>query len=151
MVQFPRSCFVQLCIHYTIYIITDVWVTPFGYPRFNGCLLLTEAFRSLPRPSSPDSSKASTMDPYSLDHIILYPFPDRPDFHLQLQLGIKPKKHIISKNVQNLNFTPVRFLTKPLTNVNNRRYEPMGLTRVELVTSRLSGVRSNRLSYRPGC
>ncbi len=91
------------------------------------------------------------MDPYSLDHIILYPFPDRPDFHLQLQLGIKPKKHIISKNVQNLNFTPVRFLTKPLTNVNNRRYEPMGLTRVELVTSRLSGVRSNRLSYRPGC
>ena len=27
----------------------------------------------------------------------------------------------------------------------------MGLTRVELVTSRLSGVRSNRLSYRPGC
>ncbi len=26
----------------------------------------------------------------------------------------------------------------------------MGLTRVELVTSRLSGVRSNRLSYRPG-
>ena len=26
---------------------------------------------------------------------------------------------------------------------------PMGLTRVELVTSRLSGVRSNRLSYRP--
>ena len=27
----------------------------------------------------------------------------------------------------------------------------MGLTRVELVTSRLSGVRSNQLSYRPGC
>ena len=64
----------QLCIHYMIYAIIDVWVTPFGYPRINGCLLLTEAFRSLPRPSSPDSSKASTMDPYSLDHIILLPF-----------------------------------------------------------------------------
>ncbi len=49
----------------------DMWVTPFGYPRFNGCLLLTGAFRSLPRPSSPDSAKASSMDPYSLDHIIL--------------------------------------------------------------------------------
>ena len=50
-------------------------VTPFGHPRIKGCLLLPEAFRSLPRPSSPDSSKASTMDPYSLDHIILNPFP----------------------------------------------------------------------------
>ena len=26
----------------------------------------------------------------------------------------------------------------------------VGLTRLELVTSRLSGVRSNRLSYKPG-
>ena len=44
-------------------------VTPFGHPRITGCLLLPAAFRSLPRPSSPDSSEASTMDPYSLDHI----------------------------------------------------------------------------------
>ncbi len=29
------------------------WVTPFGYRRINGCLLLPAAFRSLPRPSSP--------------------------------------------------------------------------------------------------
>src|SRR6056297_3203600 len=46
-------------------------VTPFGYPRIIGCLLLPEAFRSLPRPSSTDSSKASTVDPFSLDHIFL--------------------------------------------------------------------------------
>ena len=39
------------------------WVTPFGNPRVKRCLLLTEAYRSLPRPSSPDGSKASTMDP----------------------------------------------------------------------------------------
>ncbi len=44
-------------------------VTPFGNPRITGCVLLPEAFRSLPRPSSPDSSKASTVNPYSLDHI----------------------------------------------------------------------------------
>ena len=29
------------------------WVTPFGYQRIFGCLLLPVAFRSLPRPSSP--------------------------------------------------------------------------------------------------
>ena len=46
-------------------------VTPFGYPRIIGCVLLPEAFRSLPRPSSSDSSKASTVDPFSLDHIFL--------------------------------------------------------------------------------
>ena len=46
-------------------------VTPFGYPRIIGCLLLPEAFRSLPRPSSSNSSKASTVDPFSLDHIFL--------------------------------------------------------------------------------
>ena len=71
MVQFPGSRLMNLWIQSMIHIITDVWVTPFGHPRINGCLLLTEAFRSLPRPSSPDSAKASTMDPYSLDHIIL--------------------------------------------------------------------------------
>src|SRR6056297_48723 len=48
-------------------------VTPFGYPRIIGCVLLPEAFRSLPRPSSSDSSKASTVDPFSLDHISCNP------------------------------------------------------------------------------
>ncbi len=33
-----------------------VWVTPFGYPRILRCLLLPADYRSLPRPSSPDSS-----------------------------------------------------------------------------------------------
>jgi hypothetical protein len=47
-------------------------VTPFGYLRITGCVLLTAAFRSLPRPSSPDSPKASTMNPYSLDHMYRY-------------------------------------------------------------------------------
>ena len=32
------------------------WITPFGYPGIYGCLLLLQAFRSLPRPSSPLSS-----------------------------------------------------------------------------------------------
>ena len=38
-------------------------VSPFGDLRVNACLQLTGAFRSLPRPSSPSDSKASTMCP----------------------------------------------------------------------------------------
>ena len=47
-----------------------LWVTPFGDLRVNGYVLLTAAYRSLSRPSSPYSSKASAIDLYSLDHII---------------------------------------------------------------------------------
>ena len=42
----------------------------FGNPRIKGCLLLPEAYRSLPRPSSTSSAKASTVCPFLLDHII---------------------------------------------------------------------------------
>jgi hypothetical protein len=50
-------------------------VTPFGHPRITGCLLLPVAFRSLPRPSSPNSSEASSMNSFSLDHILSLPLP----------------------------------------------------------------------------
>ena len=39
------------------------WVAPFGDPRVEACLRLTEAYRSLPRPSSPSCAKASTVCP----------------------------------------------------------------------------------------
>ena len=38
-------------------------VSPFGHPRVDDCLRLTEAYRSLPRPSSPSRAKASTVHP----------------------------------------------------------------------------------------
>ena len=38
-------------------------VSPFGNPRINACLQLPEAYRSLPRPSSPACAKASTVRP----------------------------------------------------------------------------------------
>jgi hypothetical protein len=38
-------------------------VSPFGDPRIEACLQLPEAYRSLPRPSSPTNAKASTMCP----------------------------------------------------------------------------------------
>ena len=47
-------------------------VTPFGHPRIAGYVLLPVAFRSLSRPSSPCGSEASTISPYSLDHISLH-------------------------------------------------------------------------------
>ena len=42
-------------------------VSPFGYPRINVCSRLPMAFRSVPRPSSPLSAKASTRCPFALD------------------------------------------------------------------------------------
>ena len=41
-------------------------VSPFGYLRINGYLLLPEAFRSLSRPSSALSAKASTLRSFCL-------------------------------------------------------------------------------------
>jgi len=45
------------------------WVSPFGHRRINACCQLPDAFRRLPRPSSPLTAKASTVCAYSLDHI----------------------------------------------------------------------------------
>ena len=45
-------------------------VPPFGNRRIKGCLHLPDAYRSLPRPSSSSSAKASTVRPLLLDHII---------------------------------------------------------------------------------
>src|SRR6056297_1086033 len=73
MVQFPGSRFVHLCIQCTMTGLSSSRVTPFGDSRIAGCLLLPVAFRSLPRPSSPDSSEASTMNSFSLDHILSLP------------------------------------------------------------------------------
>ena len=39
------------------------WVSPFGNLRIKVCVPLPEAYRSLPRPSSPLSAKASTISP----------------------------------------------------------------------------------------
>ena len=63
MVHFPEFALAHLCIQ---------WVVPEvcsgGFPHseisgYNACVRLTEAYRSLPRPSSPVSAKASTVRP----------------------------------------------------------------------------------------
>ena len=40
------------------------WVSPFGNRRINACSRLPDAYRSVPRPSSPVHAKASTNCPY---------------------------------------------------------------------------------------
>ncbi len=40
------------------------WVSPFGNPGIKACSRLPPAYRSVPRPSSPLSAKASTRYPY---------------------------------------------------------------------------------------
>ena len=47
-----------LCIQ--VWITITGWVFPFGDLRIKGCVRLPEAYRSLPRPSSPGVAKAST-------------------------------------------------------------------------------------------
>jgi hypothetical protein len=47
-------------------------VAPFGDPGITACLQLPQAYRSLPRPSSPLCAKASTVRPYTLDLVVLY-------------------------------------------------------------------------------
>ena len=43
------------------------WVSPFGNVRIKGCSHLPGPYRSVPRPSSPPSAKASVRSPYALD------------------------------------------------------------------------------------
>jgi hypothetical protein len=63
MFQFPSYASFALCIQARIRQVYPPWVSPFGNPRIKACLQLPEAYRSLPRPSSLDDSKASTMRP----------------------------------------------------------------------------------------
>ena len=67
MVQFAPLASPGLCVHPGM-IQHDLYqVAPFGNPRIKGCLHLPEAYRSLPRPSSPSCAKASTVRPLQLD------------------------------------------------------------------------------------
>ena len=59
-VSVPRVPFLILCIGIRIHTHCRMWVPPFGHLRVYGYVLLTAAFRSLSRPSSAPSAKASS-------------------------------------------------------------------------------------------
>ena len=58
MFHFPRFASLTLCIQ--VRILLAQWVPPFGNLRIKVCSQLPEAYRSVPRPSSPLIAKAST-------------------------------------------------------------------------------------------
>ena len=143
-------------------------------------MLLPAAFRSLSRPSSPRYSKAFTLNPYSLDHIIVHP----NNASLNAPFGGVPfQKHSITKPafasncMEFLNETPnlkiafsnnfVEFCSAKLQNKTRRVLLPIPLYVKELcirgssplleirglepLTSSLQSWRSSQLSYIPVC
>ncbi len=64
-VSVRRVCFLHLCIQCRMTLAGRV--SPFGNPRIKACSQLPVAFRSVLRPSSPLSAKASTKCPFALD------------------------------------------------------------------------------------
>ena len=63
MSHFPPLAPFRLWIQRTVTGHDSRRVSPFGHPRVEDYLRLTEAYRSLSRPSSPSRAKASTMRP----------------------------------------------------------------------------------------
>ncbi len=63
MVHFPALPSARLWIQRGIPRYEPRWVAPFGDLRVKACLRLTEAYRSLPRPSSTSGAKAFTVRP----------------------------------------------------------------------------------------
>jgi hypothetical protein len=63
MFQFSPLASSELCIHSEDGTVFPYRVSPFGDLRVKACVQLPEAYRSLPRPSSPIDAKASTIRP----------------------------------------------------------------------------------------
>ena len=72
MFQFPGLPSHRLCIHLWILKHYLKWVSSFGHLRVNGYVLLTAAFRSLSRPSSAPSAKASALCSLLLNQLRLH-------------------------------------------------------------------------------
>ena len=71
MFQFPTFPPHGLCVHPWVTAHYHCRVSPFGYLWVKACLRLTIAFRSLPRPSSAPSAKASSLRSDSLDRFLI--------------------------------------------------------------------------------
>src|SRR5690242_416111 len=114
-------------------------VSPFGDPRIKGCSPLPAAFRSVPRPSSPLSAKASTKCPYALDpkpaaaHREQTPRQRQPSLDRQLSTHLyppglppapapraKPSKESQAPNEDKAGKKPVAFLSTMSKNRGQR-------------------------------
>jgi hypothetical protein len=123
-------------------------VTPFGNSRVTACLRLSETYRSLPRPSSPASAKASTTYPIYL--ALLNPlrwFPREPkwDSSTYFLETIWSQLLALCKIV----FYPIYSCQRTSKIRNFYRLRMVGRTGLEPVTPALSRRCSNQLSYMP--
>ena len=149
MFHFSRYCSVCNIYSYRSNRLLIDWVSPFGYLRIKACLRLPEAFRSLPRPSSPCVAKASSCCPsfvylqtfsfFKIGLLLLGPF--LYAFYSKIQ------SHLLAWKTFNL----LCFLNLVLHTVNelNPFIGNMGPDGLEPSTPRLSSVCSNQLSYEP--
>ena len=63
MVHFPEFAHAHLWIQWDVPEVCSEGLPHSEISGYNACVRLTEAYRSLPRPSSPVSAKASTVRP----------------------------------------------------------------------------------------
>ena len=113
-------------------------------PGSKHACLLPEAYRSLPRPSSPADAKASIVRPYTLNR--------RKNLVLGLRCNSQTMK--LSKNKSALQRIHVCAGRSPrnaldLERLTRYRITLVGVPGIEPGTSSLSGMRSNQLSYTP--
>ena len=113
-------------------------------PGSTHACLLPEAYRSLPRPSSPAGAKASIVRPYTLNR------------RKTIVLGIRCNSRTmqLSKNQsasRRIQVPAGRSLRNRLDLERHTRYRItlVGVPGIEPGTSSLSGMRSNQLSYTP--
>ena len=162
----PRT----LWIHVRVRKVRLTWVPPFRYLRIDGYLPLPAAFRSLSRLSSACSAKASALCPPLLNHLCTPSVACRSFFWLS-SLRFPPPRGRSASAVPLHRFRPCPaflfllfslglmslvlgflcfrysvFKVRPALHFSATQ---MGLSGLEPPTSRLSGVRSNRLSYKP--
>ena len=122
-------------------------VTPFGNHRVNACLRLSDAYRSLPRPSSPVGAKAFTMRPLNFA-LLLIPFIGRCCQRPKLNGDILSAFADGSINcfLPCMQFSKNQFLKEQTRGIALRM---VGRTGLEPVTPALSRRCSNQLSYMP--
>ena len=118
-------------------------IAPFGHLGINARLQLPQAFRSLPRPSSAPSAKAFTLCSCSLDHYVIFWFSFSAIVVFVTQYFNKIFDYLITLLLSQLFIVQFSMCSAYLI------VSLVGSNGLEPSTSRLSGVRSNHLSYEP--
>ena len=127
-------------------------VSTFGHPWVEACLRLTMAFRSLLRPSSAPSAKAFSLRSFSLDRLVNSLTRNcSPSLYSSSIIGFNANDFEVMLHFSCSPFLPLLYSLCSFQGTLFLRitWFVVGSSRLELPTSRLSGVRSNQLSYEP--